>query len=94
MAKVTSKYQVTLPKAIAVRYSIRPGDHLDWVPAGDAIRVVPAGKQVAPVDRDAKLQLFDAATERHRMRPSVPQPTQHHDRGWTREELYSRGRSR
>jgi hypothetical protein len=34
MAKVTSKYQVTLPKGIAEQYNIRPGDHIDWAPAG------------------------------------------------------------
>ena len=34
MAKVTSKYQVTMPKKIAESYSIRPGDEIDWVAAG------------------------------------------------------------
>ena len=29
MAKVTSKYQVTLPRAIAEKYKIRPGDDID-----------------------------------------------------------------
>lgn len=46
-------------------------------------------------DPDLKLRLFDDATERHRMRsrchPVTPEPG---DRGWTREELYERGRSR
>ena len=37
MAKVTSKLQVTVPKAIAEQYSIRPGDEIDWAPAGDVI---------------------------------------------------------
>ena len=46
MAKVTSKLQLTVPKAIADRYGIRPGDELDWVPAGDAIRVIPPNAQV------------------------------------------------
>jgi AbrB family looped-hinge helix DNA binding protein len=31
MAKVTSKYQVTVPRTIAERYNIRPGDDIDWV---------------------------------------------------------------
>ena len=48
MAKVTSKYQVTVPRKIAEEYHIRPGDEIDWVPAGEAIRVIPPGKQVAP----------------------------------------------
>ena len=34
MAKVTSKYQVTVPKKIADAYHISPGDDIDWVPAG------------------------------------------------------------
>jgi AbrB family looped-hinge helix DNA binding protein len=38
MAKVTSKYQVTLPRAIADRYDIHPGDRIDWVAAGEVIR--------------------------------------------------------
>ena len=40
MAKVTSKVQLTLPKAIADQYKIRPGDDLDWLPPGEAIWVV------------------------------------------------------
>lgn len=71
MAKVTSKYQVTVPRAIADRYGIRPGDQIEWVPAGDAIRVIPAGTEAAPEDRDARLRLFDEATKRHRKRPTV-----------------------
>jgi AbrB family looped-hinge helix DNA binding protein len=68
MAKVTSKYQVTLPKAIAERYRIHPGDDIDWVAAGDVIRVVPSAKPAAPEDRESRLRLFDQATERHRRR--------------------------
>ena len=94
MAKVTSKYQVTVPKAIAERYSIRPGDDIDWVPAGDVIRVIPSGRQAAPEDRESKLHLFDQATERHRRRRLGRNVKRPHDRGWTREDLYGRGRTR
>ena len=59
MAKVTSKYQVTLPKAIADKFKIRPGDDIHWVPAGDVIRVIPPGKQSAPEDRESWLRVFD-----------------------------------
>ena len=93
MAKVTSKFQVTVPKVIVERYRIRPGDHIDWVAAGDVIRVIPAGKEAAPEDRESRLRLFDQATERHRRRPFVNTTKQSHDRGWTREDLYGRGRS-
>ena len=41
MARITSKYQVTVPRAIAEKYGLRPGDDIDWIPAGDVIRVIP-----------------------------------------------------
>ena len=94
MAKVTSKYQVTVPKTIAELYRIRPGDNIAWVAAGDVIRVVPSGKQVAPEDLAAKLRLFDQATERRRSRPQPRKANRTAGRGWTREDLYGRGRSR
>ena len=43
MAKVTSKLQITIPKRIADEYGIRPGDEIDFEPAGDVIRLIPAG---------------------------------------------------
>jgi AbrB family looped-hinge helix DNA binding protein len=93
MAKVTSKYQVTLPKKIADCYAIRPGDEIDWVAAGDVIRVIPPGKRAAALDRKQQLRLFDQATERHQKRQIKQQPTQQPDRGWSREDLYGRGRA-
>ena len=93
MAKVTSKLQVTLPKAIAEQYDIHPGDEIDWVPAGDVIRVIPPGKKVPADDRAAKLRMFDQATERHRRRRTDTKAKPRLDRGWTREDLYERGRS-
>ena len=94
MAKVTSKYQVTVPKAIAERYRIRPGDEIDWVPAGDVIRVIPGGKPARTDDRQMRLRLFDQATERQRKRTKAGKVERPQDRGWTREDLYDRGRSR
>ena len=93
MAKVTSKYQVTLPKAIANRYRIRPGDEIDWVAAGDVIRVIPGG--APPVnDPESRVRLFDQATDRHRKRAAGIKAKSARDRGWTREDLYGRGRAR
>jgi AbrB family looped-hinge helix DNA binding protein len=94
MAKITSKYQVTVPKVIAERYGIRPGDDIDWVAAGDVIRVVPPGRKAAPEGRESRLRLFDQATERQRRRGLSRKAKRPHDRGWTREDLYGRGRSR
>ena len=94
MAKVTSKYQVTLPKAIADEYNIRPGDDIDWVAAGEVIRVIPPGKQTVAEDQESRLRFFDQATERIRRRSAGRRAKHSRDRGWRREDLYTRGRSR
>jgi bifunctional DNA-binding transcriptional regulator/antitoxin component of YhaV-PrlF toxin-antitoxin module len=107
MAKVTSKLQLTVPKAIADRYKIRPGDTLEWVPAGDVIRVVPPNRsggfqQTRSVEE--RLMLFRAMLDRQRRRERRPEnleeprerPWKPHEieRGWRREDLYTRGRTR
>ncbi len=100
MAKVTSKLQLTLPKAIADQYKIRPGDNLDWLPSGDAIRVVKRSKSkslraaAAPIEQ--RVRLFEEATTRQEKRNAAFRKkhalgTQPSDRGWTREDLYDRG---
>ena len=96
MAKVTSKLQVTIPKAIAERYGIAPGDEVEWVPADDAVRVVPAKALRRALPASERLELFDAATQRQRERERV-QPSASlapSSRGWTRAELYERGKPR
>jgi AbrB family looped-hinge helix DNA binding protein len=93
MSKVTSKYQVTLPKVIAEMYNIHPGDEIDWVPAGEVIRVIPPGRRIAAQNRELQLHLFDQATERHRRRQSGNKVIRPRDRGWRRDDLYARGRS-
>lgn len=95
MAKVTSKLQVTVPKAIAERYGIRPGDEIEWVPAGDSIRVVRRSERARPGDLALRIRLFDAATERQRMRQAGDKKVEGaRDRGWRRDELYERPRPR
>lgn len=95
MPKVTSKLQLTVPKAVADQYGIRPGDELEWIPAGDVIRVVPPGRPVAADDTRSRLRQFDQASRRQRGRQSrLSQPRSAEGRGWTREELYGRGRAR
>jgi AbrB family looped-hinge helix DNA binding protein len=93
MAKVTSKLQVTIPKVLADRYGIRPGDDIEWESAGQYIRVVPPGRHRLRLNAKERLEMFDAATERQRERESKMQipAGQTTDRGWTREELYQRG---
>ena len=97
MAKVTSKLQITIPKRIADEYGISPGDDLDFQPAGDAIRLIPAGAaRSSSLTLAERLRLFDRATERQRSREAAMQlpgdsPI---DRDWTRDELYERGKPR
>ena len=93
MAKVTSKLQVTVPKALAERFGISPGDEIDWEPAGDAIRVVPGARRTRR-DAAARARLFDQATRRQKERQAARPAKAASDRGWTREELYGRGRAR
>jgi len=89
---VTSKLQVTVPKAIADRYRIRPGDEIIWLAAGDSIRVLPKATPEKP-SVESRLRRFDEATRRQRTRnKGVPASTA--TRGWTREDLYDRGRAR
>lgn len=94
MSKVTSKLQVTLPKAIATAYGIKPGDEIEWLPGGDSIRVVPARRHLTLQDIPSRLALFDEATHRTD-RLAVPSAaTASEDRGWSREDLYDRPRPR
>lgn len=69
MPKVTSKLQLTVPKVVADQYGIRPGDELEWVPAGETIRVIPHGKKTRgehSLSLSERIELFDRATERQR----------------------------
>ncbi|MHB8719041.1 MAG: AbrB/MazE/SpoVT family DNA-binding domain-containing protein [Candidatus Dormibacteria bacterium] len=94
MARITSKLQVTVPKAIAARYGIRPGTEVEWLPAGDAIRVVPTETPRRAANLSRRLALFDAATKRQRDRQVGQAPLHGDDRHWTRDELYQRGSPR
>lgn len=97
MAKVTSKLQLTLPKAIADQFGIKPGDELQWTAAGEAIQVTPLGKgRRGQQTRSVKerLELFDQATERQRRRQAkIGKTVPPAERGWTREGLYGRDRA-
>jgi len=89
MAEVTSKYQVTVPRAIADKYKTRPGDDINWVAAGEVIRVIPPGGKSSARRSSFQAQLFDQAAERHRRRPLARKTQRPRDRGWTREDLYT-----
>jgi AbrB family looped-hinge helix DNA binding protein len=97
MGKVTSKLQLTVPKAIADQYGIKPGDELEWIPAGDSIRVQLVGHKAEAGHRlsvEERLALFDAGTKRldelqaDELRKNQGRRITRENRGWTREELY------
>jgi looped-hinge helix DNA binding domain, AbrB family len=95
MSKITSKLQVTLPKVMADRLHIKPGDEIDWELAGDVLRITPASRRAKSKGLpDQRLRWFDQATRRQRQREkkssraaAKPQT----DRGWRRADLYHRG---
>jgi AbrB family looped-hinge helix DNA binding protein len=97
MAKVTSKLQVTIPKHIADEYGIVPGDEVEFVPAGDSIRVIPPRQRPrVSLSLEERLRLFDESRARQRERekrmvfPASPSK----ERDWRREDLYTRGKPR
>jgi AbrB family looped-hinge helix DNA binding protein len=95
MTRVTGKFQITLPKRLAETYGIRVGDEVELVAAGDVIAIVPAGAAKPLLTVEERLKLFDESMQRVRERaPLLPAPSDPEDRGWTRDELYDRGRSR
>jgi len=97
MSKVTSKLQVTLPKSMAQKLRIQPGDEIDWELAGDVLRITPVARRArsksGPEDR---LRWFDQATQRQCQREKNSgrgaARAKTPDRGWRREDLYNRGR--
>jgi len=64
MTRITSKRQVTIPKAIADRYNIREGDDLAFLVAGDAIYILPVRSRTKERPMIERLANFDAATKR------------------------------
>jgi AbrB family looped-hinge helix DNA binding protein len=95
MSKVTGKFQITLPKRLVESYDIKIGDEVELLPAGNSISLVPARRtKTHVVDPRQRLSYFDRATERQRKRERTRIPGSNEDRGWTRAELYTRGRSR
>ena len=96
---MTSKFQLTVPKKIADQYGIRPGDELQWLPAGESIRVeLVRRKDRVPQELsvEERLALFDANTkwldelqadQLNEAKAKGARITRE-NRGWTREELY------
>jgi AbrB family looped-hinge helix DNA binding protein len=92
MSKVTGKFQITLPKRLVTTFGIRVGDEVDIFAAGDGIVLQPARRKRPSLSR--RLREFDLATERQREREHAHPFEAARERGWTREELYTRDRPR
>jgi bifunctional DNA-binding transcriptional regulator/antitoxin component of YhaV-PrlF toxin-antitoxin module len=84
---------VTIPKWIAERYGIEIGDEIDFVPAGQGIRIERSDVYASGLDRDARLEMFDRATARQQARQATRRPTRDAP-GWRRGDVYERGSSR
>jgi hypothetical protein len=81
------------------QYGIRPGDELEWVPAGESIRIEVVRRKAKgghELTTEEKLALFDSnmaridklqAKELVDAKAKGTRVTQE-NRGWTREELY------
>lgn len=90
MSKVTRKFQVSIPKALAEKIGIRVGDELAWEHVAGTLRARLATAPKGRLSVDERLRLFDAATARQTQRERVRRLPRGKDRGWTREDLYTR----
>lgn len=64
MPKVTSKLQITLPKALATQYDIKPGDEIQFEGVAGAIRMIPAGRGVPRLSLAERRRLFEESDQR------------------------------
>jgi bifunctional DNA-binding transcriptional regulator/antitoxin component of YhaV-PrlF toxin-antitoxin module len=89
MSRLTAKYQLTIPRAIADAVGLKPGVEVSWEGVGDAIRLR-ADTHSRHETRSVtdQLILFDLATEREQHRSRNRAAVAAHDRGWSRAPLY------
>jgi bifunctional DNA-binding transcriptional regulator/antitoxin component of YhaV-PrlF toxin-antitoxin module len=101
MAKVTGKYQITLPKTVVDRCAIRIGENLQFYSVGESIQIKRQQSKDDQISRKERLAHFDKSTQRHNKRHSkhhsapgrkaAATPSATTSRGWKREDLYTRG---
>ncbi len=96
MSKVTSKYQVTLPRKIARAHRIAPGSEIAFVSNGESLRVLVDRGIESEVrgGRATALESFDEASERQvernrRILKQIGGAAGRTGRGWTRDDLYT-----
>lgn len=88
-SKVTSKLQVTIPKALADRYGIHPGDEIVWEPAGGGLRISVPGRRRRRLSAEERVSLLKESWARQRAREAEgPAFAPVEGRGWTRDDLY------
>ena len=88
MSRITSKFQLTVPRAVAERAGYRAGDEVEFEATGEFIRVRHKAREQRSSATD-RLVLFDLATERQVYRQrAIQKLASPADRGWTRDELY------
>lgn len=91
MAKVTTNLQVTIPRVLAERYGIQPGDEIEWLADADGIRLV-RGADLPGESVTELLARFDEASQRQADRDHQRGPhTAPSERDWARGDLYRRG---
>jgi AbrB family looped-hinge helix DNA binding protein len=90
MSKVTSKYQVSIPKSLAEKIGIRVGDEIEWEEAAGTLRARASALPKAGFPVSERLRLFDDATARQEKRERARPLPRGKNRGWTREDLYRR----
>ncbi len=94
VSRVTSKLQVTLPKAIADAHNIRSGSEIQFESGIDCVRIV-VGKSGSELSLEEKLRLLKEARIRQQLRnKKFRHPTKPVRRGWRRDDLYERGTTR
>jgi len=91
VSRVTSKLQVTLPKAIADLHHVRPGSEIQFESGIDCIRIV-VGKSRLELPLEEKLRLLKEMRKRQQLRNNdFRRPAKAVRRGWRRDDLYERG---
>jgi bifunctional DNA-binding transcriptional regulator/antitoxin component of YhaV-PrlF toxin-antitoxin module len=90
VGKITSKYQLTLPRHVADQRGVEPGDEVQWDVHGSAAMLRPARLQKPRLSVEHRLRLFDASVRRQAERQRERSTTEPASPRWTREELYDR----
>lgn len=94
MAKVTGKFQITLPKAVVDQCGIEIGDELEFRAVGRSILIDRPHTRRASQANKQRIEHFDQATKRQLERQAARSLPPAASRGWTREQLYTRDRAR